>query len=158
MPTELVPRSRGWAAIRAIERSVVALGTIAIVVCVLWGVVTRYISQAPSSWTTEVAAIAFCWSCLFGAALLYDTDGHPRMFSPFAIENKAARRIFLIVGGIVEAVVLAMVAAYSVKQIYVNFDNPTSILRVSVGIFYLPLAWFALSSLARLIHGIKKWT
>jgi len=158
MPSAVNPRSRGWATIRAIERGVVGLGTIAIVVCVLWGVVTRYISQVPSSWTTEVASIAFCWSCLFGAALLYDTDGHPRIFSPHAIASPAARRIFLIAGGIVEAVVLALVAGYSVKQIYVNFDNPTSILRVSVGIFYLPLAWFALSSLARLVHGIRKWT
>ncbi|MCC7048372.1 MAG: TRAP transporter small permease subunit [Alphaproteobacteria bacterium] len=152
------PATGLWAAMRATERTVAALGTITIIVCVLWGVVTRYISHMPSSWTSEVAAIAFCWSCLFGGALLYDTDGHPRMFSPFDIRNRTLRRWFLAAGGLIEAVVLAMVAAYSIKQIYVNFDNPTSILRISVGVFYLPLAWFGLASLARLAHGIRKWT
>jgi len=157
MPHHPAARAGLWPALRAIERSVVALGTVAVIVCVLWGVVTRYISHMPSSWTSEVAAIAFCWSCLFGGALLYDSDGHPRMYAPFDIKNPALRRAVLALGVTIEAIVLALVASYAIKQIYLNFDNPTSILRLSVGIFYLPLVWFGLASLARLAAGTTKW-
>ena len=153
-------RSHGglWPAIRLVERSVVAMGIVAIVSCILWGVATRYVLHTPSPWISEVAAIAFCWSSLFGGALLYDTNGHPRMYEPTAIASAALRRLTLAAGGLVEAAVLALLAWYSLKQTYINLHNPTSILRLSVGgVYYAPLAWFALSSLARLASGARQW-
>lgn len=152
------PRGGLWPAVRLVERSVVSLGIAAIVGCILWGVATRYVLQTPSPWTGEVATIAFCWSCLFGGALLYDSNGHPRMYEPAAISIPALRRLALAGGGLVEATVLSLLAWYSLKQAYVNLQNPTSILRLSVSVYYVPLVWFALASLARLVRGARRWT
>lgn len=155
-PTQ--PHDGLWPAVRLVERSAVGVGIVTIVGCILWGVATRYVLHTPSPWTSEVAAIAFCWSCLLGGALLYDTNGHPRMYEPASIGNPALRRLALAAGGLVEATVLALLGWFALKQAYINIHNPTSILRISVGVYYVPLAWFALASLARLVRGARRWT
>lgn len=137
--------------VHAVERMIVGVGVVTIVLSVLWGVATRYVSQMPAAWTSEVAAIAFCWTCLIGAALLYGSNAHPRIYDPAVIARPGVRRLVVVLGKAVEFGVLIGLTVLSIKQSHVNLDNPTSILRVPISIYYLPLAWFGLSSLARLL-------
>ena len=62
---------------RRAESSIVVIGIVTIVASVIWGVLTRYISQKPAAWTGEVASIAFCWVGFIGAAFIYGGDSHP---------------------------------------------------------------------------------
>ena len=137
--------------VRAGEKAVVAAGLLMIVVCVLWGVTTRYISQKPAVWTGELASIAFAWICMVGAGLLYGSGGHPRIYDPTKIGNDMVRSIAIHVDKAIQFVVLFAIATLSIKQIYLNIDNATSVLGIPVAIYYLPLVWFGLSSMARLI-------
>ena len=48
-----------------------------------------------------------------------------------------------------EIAVLAFVLVYAIRQCVVNFDNPTSTLRLPTSIYYFPIVWFAAVSLLR---------
>lgn len=66
-----------WAGIvRALEIFVIGLFG-SLVVCVLWGVVSRYVPGIrPSSWTEELAIYLLVWVSLLGAALAFRANGH----------------------------------------------------------------------------------
>ncbi len=66
-----------WAKlIRALELFVILLFA-SLVVCVLWGVISRYVPGIrPSSWTEELAIYLLVWVSLLGAALAYRANGH----------------------------------------------------------------------------------
>ncbi len=139
--------------VRAGERATVAAGLIVIVVCVLWSVVTRYISAVPSTWTGEAAAIAFCWMSLIGAASLYGTGEHPSIYDPKLIRTPVLRALVSRVGFLIQLAVLILVGVLSIVQIFMNIDNPTPVLEVPTAIYYVPLAWFGLSSTVRLLNS-----
>lgn len=62
--------------IRALEIFVILLFA-SLVVCVLWGVISRYVPGIrPSSWTEELAIYLLVWVSLLGAALAYRANGH----------------------------------------------------------------------------------
>ena len=43
--------------VSALEKSVLAVGIFLIIATVVWGVLTRYVSKVPASWTGEVASL-----------------------------------------------------------------------------------------------------
>lgn len=62
--------------VRGLEWFTIALFA-ALVLDVLWGVVSRYIPGIrPSSWTEELAVYLLVWVSLFGAAITYRGYGH----------------------------------------------------------------------------------
>jgi TRAP-type C4-dicarboxylate transport system permease small subunit len=71
------PLATVWAKIvRALEIFVISLFA-ALVLTVLWGVISRYVPGIrPSSWTEELAIYLLVWVSLFGAALAYRANGH----------------------------------------------------------------------------------
>ena len=134
-----------------VEAVVVLSGVTVIFAAVLWGVLTRYVSHRPAAWTGEVASIAFCWTGFVGAALIYGA-AHPQVYDPATIGNAVLRRLFGVVSLIVQVAVLSATLILAVKQIGINMANPTAVLRLPGAIFYVPVAWFALSSLGRLLR------
>lgn len=68
---------RGWhLVVRALEWFTIALFA-ALVLDVLWGVVSRYMPGIrPSSWTEELAVYLLVWVSLMGSALTYRERGH----------------------------------------------------------------------------------
>lgn len=137
--------------VRQAESSVVLSCVVIIVASVIWGVLTRYISQKPAAWTGEVASIAFCWVGFIGAAFIYGGNSHPRIFDSNTIASLLPRRVLGLISVALQIVVLFAVGALALKQIRINMTNPTAVLRLPGSIFYLPIAWFSGSSLVRLI-------
>jgi TRAP-type C4-dicarboxylate transport system permease small subunit len=128
------------------ERAVLVACLAAILWSVVWGVLTRYVSKVPASWTGEVASIAFCWLTMVGSSWLY--AAHPRLFDPLALAPPW-RRVAVLPSLALEIAVLLFVLVYAVRQAIVNFDNPTATLRVPTSVYYVPIVWFALASLLR---------
>lgn len=46
---------------------------------VLWGVLTRYVTERPAVWTTELSGILFTWVAFVGAAKAFQHDEHIRI-------------------------------------------------------------------------------
>jgi len=138
---------RALAALRRGELWFVGATLVVIVGCVLWGIVTRYVSPRPSPWTIEVASIAFCWCCLVGSGALYARGVHPRVFEPARLWVVSLRPVAQGISIVAEVLVLGAVGYYGFRETLQQFDNPTSVLRLPVSVYYLPLLWFSLSSL-----------
>jgi TRAP-type C4-dicarboxylate transport system permease small subunit len=128
------------------ERAVLVACIVAILGSVVWGVLTRYVSKVPASWTGEVASIAFCWMTTVGASWIYAV--HPRLFDPAALA-RPWRRMAVLPSLALEEGVLIFVLVYAVRQAIVNFENPTATLRIPTSIYYVPIVWFAAVSLLR---------
>lgn len=67
---------------RVVERvenlvSFSALGVLFL--AVLWGVLTRYVTERPAVWTTELSGILFTWVAFVGAAKAFQHDEHIRI-------------------------------------------------------------------------------
>ncbi|MAT70016.1 MAG: hypothetical protein CMJ58_10890 [Planctomycetaceae bacterium] len=78
---------------------IVAMG--GLVVVVLWGVASRYVSQQPSRWTDEAARYLLMWVALLGAAVAYRRGEHLG-FDYFASRmDKAAQRILAMAAEVV---------------------------------------------------------
>lgn len=58
-----------------LEQAVVLL-VAALVLDVLWGVCSRFVLEAPSRWTEEVATFLLIWVALLGAAVAFCRDQH----------------------------------------------------------------------------------
>lgn len=147
-PPLRAPSAGRWLrSLRRLEVALVAATLMILVACVLWGVVTRYVSPRPAAWTGEVAAIAFCWCCLLGSGAFYSRGLHPRVFEPARLFIVRLRPLAIGISAAVEVAVLALVGFYGAQESLTNLDNPTSILRLPVSVYYIPLVWFSLSAL-----------
>ena len=51
----------------------------ALLIAVLWGVMTRYITERPAVWTTELSGILFTWVVFIGATTAFRDDRHIRV-------------------------------------------------------------------------------
>lgn len=47
--------------------------------CVLWGVLTRYVTERPAVWTTELSGILFTWVVFIGANTAFRDGRHIRV-------------------------------------------------------------------------------
>ncbi|HYC70791.1 MAG TPA: TRAP transporter small permease [Opitutaceae bacterium] len=86
-----------WKAlVRALEGVTIALFA-ALVLDVLWGVISRYVPGIrPSDWTEELAVYLLVWVSLFGAALTYREYGHLGVDYFVAKLDPAAQRLVAI--------------------------------------------------------------
>ncbi len=75
--THPVAQPPGWwlAVVRGLEVLTVALFA-ALTLVVLWGVFSRYIMGAQSTWTDELSRYLLVWVSLLGAALMFREHGH----------------------------------------------------------------------------------
>jgi TRAP-type C4-dicarboxylate transport system permease small subunit len=90
--------SRLWnAAVRALQRLTIALFA-ALVLDVLWGVVSRYWPGIPpSDWTEELGIYLLAWVSLLGSALTYKDRGHLGLDYFITLFDPGARRLAAIV-------------------------------------------------------------
>lgn len=72
-------RPRGWIGRAAdqFEEIVAGAALILVVASVSWGVLTRYITEQPAAWASEIATLAFAWLVFFGAAACIKYRLHP---------------------------------------------------------------------------------
>ena len=56
------------------EETVAAAAVVVIIGSVGWGVVTRYITEQPAAWASEVATLGFAWVVFFGASLTWGAN------------------------------------------------------------------------------------
>lgn len=97
------PALRAWRGIvRLLEGTVIVLFA-ALVVVVLWGVVSRYLPGVrPSAWTEELAIYLLVWLSLLGASLAYRAHSHLGVdFLTARLDPTARKWAWVLVEGIV---------------------------------------------------------
>ena len=130
------------------EEIVACVALAVIVLSVSWGVITRYITEQPATWASEIATLAFAWLVFFGAAACFKYKLHPSI-DMLVVRLPSALR--LCVRALNHALVLGMcifMAWFGTRFAFDAWSNPSPVLRLPLTWLYGPVAFcFALLAL-----------
>lgn len=118
------------------EEIVSGTALVIVVFAVCWGVVTRYITEQPATWTSEVAGIAFAWLIFVGAAAGFKYGMHVAIDMGVALLPLRPRRWLMAAA---DLLVLAFLLTFFVLSVEFSIDawgDPTSVLRLPRTVTY----------------------
>lgn len=107
---------------------------------VLWGVLTRYVTERPAVWTTELSGILFTWVVFIGAMTAMRDGRHIRVTLLIDIMPETARRWIEKFGEIIVLVFLVYVAYLSYEMMQQGATRPSPALRIPFFYVYLATA------------------
>lgn len=116
---------------------VAGLSLTAMVVLTTYQVITRYIFNAPSTWSEELVGYLFAWSTMFGAAIVSGERGHmniPILVDKFNPPMRKALHIFAEVIALLFSASILVLGGFQVSSLAMG--QMTSSLGVAIGTFY----------------------
>lgn len=116
----------------------IALGIV--ILAVTWGVMTRYITSTPASWSGELASIAFAWAVFLGAAAAFGRAGHIAIDSFLFLVPQRAAYWMKVVAAAVTFATLLIVTFLAIRFTVSTTDAPTTILRWPQAVVYAAAA------------------
>jgi TRAP-type C4-dicarboxylate transport system permease small subunit len=123
--------------------------------CVLWGVLTRYVTQSPAVWTSELSGILFTWVVFIGTLSAFRQRQHIRITGLLAWLPDIARRRVEWLADLLLFVFLGYVAWLSTEMMLLGASRYSPVLRVPFSLVYLATALsfglMAFSALLRLL-------
>jgi TRAP-type C4-dicarboxylate transport system permease small subunit len=142
-----------------VEHVLMNIGFVVLVCAIVWGVLSRYVTESPATWVEEVSSIAFAWTVFVGAAEVHRRGKHVSVdlvtaFLPAGIRAAVA----------VAALTFAMayclyVAWLGALQTIASHAASTSMLRIPLSVPYAGLTlgflMMAVRSLQRLIFHFR---
>jgi TRAP-type C4-dicarboxylate transport system permease small subunit len=123
-------------------RGLLILLVLGLVLSVTWQVASRYLLQAPSSWTEESARFLLIWIGLLGAAYAYRTRAHMRLqFLEEKLGPAGARRLRAVVAFAVLVFALAVLVVGGVRLVLLTLEleQVSAALGIPMGLVYLAL-------------------
>lgn len=124
---------------RLLEMAVIAIMA-ALVLVVLWGVVSRFVLAEPSRWTEELATFLLTWVALLGAAVGFSRQQHLGIDVLVNLLHPDARRLTAIM---VQCLIIAFTSAAMIWGGYVLVSETllagqtTAALGIRMGYVYL---------------------
>ena len=107
------------------------------VVLTTYQVITRYVFNAPSTWSEELVGYLFAWSTMFGAAIVSGERGHMNIPILVAKINPAMRKAFHIFAEVIALLFSASILVLGGFQVSsLAMGQMTSSLGVAIGTFY----------------------
>ena len=113
------------------------LSLTAMVVLTTYQVITRYVFNAPSTWSEELVGYLFAWSTMFGAAIVSGERGHmniPILVDKFNPPMRKALHIFAEVIALLFSASILVLGGFQVSSLAMG--QMTSSLGVAIGTFY----------------------
>ena len=107
------------------------------VVLTTYQVITRYVFNAPSTWSEELVGYLFAWSTMFGAAIVSGERGHmniPILVDKFNPPMRKALHIFAEVIALIFSASILVLGGFQVSSLAMG--QMTSSLGVAIGTFY----------------------
>jgi TRAP-type transport system small permease protein len=143
----------------SIELVAANIGFIVLVASIVWGVLSRYVTESPATWVEEVSSIAFTWVVFVGAAEVHRRGKHVSVdlltaFLPARLRAGLAAVVSLFV-----ALYCFYVAYLGALQTIASNTAFTSMLRIPLSVPYagltLGLILMGLRSLQRLARQLR---
>jgi TRAP-type transport system small permease protein len=75
-PPAPLPAAGGREGRFSFEHIVLNVGFIVVVSAIVWGVLSRYVTEQPATWVQEVTSVAFAWVVFVGAAEVHRNGRH----------------------------------------------------------------------------------
>lgn len=107
------------------------------VVLTTYQVITRYVFNAPSTWSEELVGYLFAWSTMFGAAIVSGERGHmniPILVDKFNPPMRKALHIFAEIIALLFSASILVLGGFQVSSLAMG--QMTSSLGVAIGTFY----------------------
>lgn len=124
-------------AVRLFENAVSFAALAALVASVLWGVLTRYVTEKPAVWTTELSGILFTWVVFVGVMAAFREGRHIRVTLLTDLLPDAACRAVLKLGDVAVLCFLAAVTWLSVVMMLKGATRPSPVLDIPFSWVYL---------------------
>ncbi len=120
-----------------VEEAVAGAALVVVVLSTCWGVVTRYVTEQPATWSGEVAGIAFAWLVFFGAAAGFKYGMHVAIDMLVLALPTPLRRFLMAFADLLVLAFLAMLFVLSVQFSIDAWSDPTSVLRLPRSVTYV---------------------
>lgn len=131
----------------------------ALLLDVLWGVFSRYVLQAQSRWTEELAIYLLVWVSLLGAGVTYGERGHLGVDFFVGWLHPAARRLAAILAEVMVLIFAGVVLLFGGGVMVIETlraGQTTAAMGIPVGYLYaaVPLSgfFFAIFSVENLLE------
>lgn len=135
--------------VRHTENAVTFLALLMLVLCVLWGVFTRYISAQPAAWTGELSGILFTWVVFIGAATAFRDGRHIRVDLLVEMLPPPAAWALRLLADLIVVAFLAYSTFLSVQMLMQGASRVSPVLRIPFSWVYLaPAIAFGLMTIA----------
>ncbi len=142
------------------EEIVAAVACAAVILAVGWGVITRYITEQPAAWASEVATLGFAWVVFFGAAACVKHGLHPAIDVLTLRLPRALQRVIRAFNHVLLFAFYGFMVWFGTRFAIDAWDSPSAVLRLPQTVLYGPVALsFALMALrhAQLLAG-RRWS
>lgn len=108
-----------------------------LVLAVLWGVLTRYVTERPAVWTTELSGIMFTWVVFIGAMTAYREGRHIRVSLLVDLLPETAKTFVQRASDVMIAAFLGYVTYLSVLMMLKGATRPSPVLDIPFSYVYL---------------------
>ncbi len=136
------------------ELVVMNVAFIVLVCAIVWGVLSRYVTESPATWVEEVSSIAFTCVVFVGAAEVHRRGKHVSVDLVTALLPSQIRSLLDVVVGIFVAIYGFYVAWLGLQQTIASNSATTSMLNIPLSVPYgaltLGFLFFGLRALQRL--------
>ena len=133
----------------------------AMVLLTTYQVITRYVFDAPSTWSEELVGYLFAWSTMFGAAIVSGERGHmniPILVDQFSPSVKKGFHVFAEIVAFLFSATILVFGGVQVSSLAMG--QLTSSLGVAIGVFYwvMPIcgvimALYAILNIIGILNG-----
>lgn len=121
---------------------------------VLWGVLTRYVTERPAVWTTELSGILFTWVVFVGAMTAMRENRHIRVTLLIDMLPRFEKQIVSKIGELIVVAFLVYATWLSVLMMQKGATRPSPVLDIPFSYVYLAavigFAGMSITSLLRL--------
>lgn len=108
-----------------------------LLLAVLWGVLTRYVTESPAVWTTELSGILFTWVVFVGAVSAFSEGRHIRVTLLLDALPDGASRLLRFAGDLLVAVFLCYGTWLALGMMELGATRFSPVMRVPFSWVYL---------------------
>lgn len=145
--------------VRSPEHLAMNVGFVVLVCAIVWGVLSRYVTESPATWVEEVSSIAFAWVVFVGAAEVHRRAKHVSVDLVTAFLPAPLRAALAAATALFVALYCGYVAWLGAEQTVASSGAYTSMLGIPLSVPYagLTLGFLAtaLRSLQRLVGQLR---
>jgi TRAP-type C4-dicarboxylate transport system permease small subunit len=132
---------RGLAALAdRFEETVAAAAVAVIIASVGWGVITRYITEQPAAWASEIATLGFAWVVFFGAAACVKYRLHPAIDILVERLPEGLQRAVRVFNHVLLLSFFGFMTWFGTRFAIDAWDSPSAVLRIPQTWLYGPVA------------------
>ncbi len=148
--------SKDQAAGLSFELVAMNIGFVVLVCSIVWGVLSRYVTESPATWVEEVSSIAFTWVVFVGAAEVHRRGRHVRVDLLISLLPARIRPAEDVAVEIFVVLYCFYVAWLGLQQTIASNSATTSMLNIPLSVPYAGLTFgfllMGLRSVQRLVR------